>query len=254
MRTSDSFEVAEMMDDRETTWSIIKLNLSRMPWRDFVLGMLVPLLLLQLVSPLSIPLLGVYCSLAWLVIFIVTTGILTRTPSVFSIITLIVTVTMVAGHYLSRTHPAFMLIPSLDASIIGLMFVGSMLRPRPFVMSLVGKETIERTEAKFGKSKFFYKAWFDINIIWGMFYMIQGVTISYAMILNMELGNVISALFSWPSVLVLLYISIDYPRRYWKKHWERMKEEIEAAELYEKTHQPSQPIIPASNPHPTRNS
>jgi len=241
------------MNDRESTWSIIKLNLSRMPWRDFVLGMLVPLLLLQLVSPPSFPLLGVYCSLAWLVILIVTSAILTRTLNVFSIITLVVTVTMVAGHYLARMHPAFALIPSLDASIIGLMFVGSMLRPRPFIMSLVGKETIERTEAKFGKSKFFYKAWFDINIMWGMFYMIQGVTISYAMILNMELGNIISLLFSWPSVLVLLYISVDYPRLYWKKHWEKMKEEIEAAELYEKNRQASKPVIPASNSHPSRN-
>ena len=239
------------MKDRETTWSIIKLNLSRVPWRSFVLGMLVPLLLLQLVSTPSIPLLGVYCSLGWLMILIVTTAILTRTANVFSIITLVVTVTTVAGHYLARMNPVFTLIPSLDASIIGLMFVGSMLRPRPLIMSLVGKHTIERTEAKFGKSKYFYKAWFDINIIWGMFFMIQGVAISYAMILNMELGNVVNVLFGWPSVLVLLYISIDYPQRYWKKHWEKMKEEIKAAELYEKNHHASQPVIPASNSHQT---
>jgi hypothetical protein len=133
-------------------------------------------------------------------------------------------------------HPVFRLIPSLDATIIGLMFVGSMLRPRPFVMTLVDKKTIELTEAKFGKSKYFYKAWFDVNIIWGMFYIIQGVIISYLMILNMEVGNIMNALFSWPSVLVLLYISVDYPRRYWEKHWEKMKEEIEAAALYEKDH------------------
>jgi hypothetical protein len=225
-----------MVDNRETTWSIIKLNLSRIPWRDFVLGMLVPLLLLQFVSLPSIPLLGVYCSVAWLVIVIVTIYMLTRTIGVFPVITLIVTLTIVAGRYLASMHPVFRLISSLDATIIGLMFVGSMLRPRPFVMTLVDKKTIELTEAKFGKSKYFYKAWFDVNIIWGMFYIIQGVIISYLMILNMEVGNIMNALFSWPSVLVLLYISVDYPRRYWEKHWEKMKEEIEAAALYEKDH------------------
>ena len=238
------------MNGRETTWSIFKVNLSRMPWRDFVLGMLIPLLLIQLVSLPSVPLFGVYCSLAWLIVLIVATAILTRNPSVFAIITLVVTASTVAGHYLARMHPAFTLIPSLDASIIGLMFVGSMLRPRPFIMSLVGKKTIARTEAKFGKSKYFYKAWFDINILWGMFYMIQGVTISYAMVLNLELGNIINVLFSWPSVLVLLYVSIDYPRRYWIKHWEKMKEEIEAAELYEKEHQASQHVMSASSSMP----
>jgi hypothetical protein len=226
-----------MVDNQATTWSIIKLNLSRIPWRDFTLGMLVPLLLLQFVSLPSVPLLGVYCSLAWLVIVIVTICLVTHTLSAFPVITLIVTLTTVAGRYLTPMHPAFTLIPSLNATIIGLMFVGSMLRPRPFVMTLIDKKTIEHTEARFGKSKYFYKAWFDINIIWGMFYIIQGVIISYSMILNVEIGNIINALFTWPSVLVLLYISVDYPRRYWQKHWQKMKEEIEAAELYQKDSQ-----------------
>jgi hypothetical protein len=234
-----------MIDDREATWSIIKLNLSRMPWRDFTSGMLVPLLLLQFVSLPSVPLLGVYCSVAWLIIVIVTICMLTRTVTVFPVITLIVTLTIVAGRYLAPIHPVFTLIPSLDATIIGLMFVGSMLRPRPFVMSLIDKKTIERTEAKFGKSKYFYKAWFDINIIWGMFYFIQGMIISYLMILNMEIGNIMNLLFSWPSVLVLLYISVDYPRRYWEKHWEKMKKEIEAAELYEKDRHVGQSLLGA---------
>ena len=224
------------MDDKEeTTWSIFKLNLSRMPWHDFVLGMLIPLLLVQFVSLPSIPLLGVYCAIAWPIIVIVTRYVMTRTLSVFAIITLIVTVTIVAGRYLASLHPAFTLIPSLDATIIGLLFVGSMLRPRPFVMTLIGKETIERTEKKFGKSKYWYKAWFDINIMWGMFYMTQGVIISYLMILNLEIGNIMNALFGWPSVLVLLYVSVDYPPRYWKKNWEEMRKEITAAELYEKS-------------------
>jgi len=65
--------------------------------------------------------------------------------------------------------------------------------------------------------------------------MIQGVIISYLMILNLELGNLMSTLFGWPSVLLLLYISVDYPERYWKKHWTKMKREIEAAEFYEKS-------------------
>jgi len=226
-----------MQGDADTTVSIIKLNVSRMPWRDFILGMLVPLLLVQVVSLPSIPLFGVYCLLLWLVTLIVITWTRTRRFSVFSVITLIVSVTVVAGRFLSPVHPIFTLIPSLDASIIGLIFVGSMLTPRPFVMSLIGKETLERTERKFGKSKFFYKAWFDVNIMWGMFYIIQGLIISYLMILNLQLGNLMGLLFSWPSVLVLLYISVDHPRRYWEKHAEKMRNEIEAAELYEKQSQ-----------------
>jgi len=205
-----------------------------MPWRDFIVGMLVPLLLLQFVSLPSVPLLGVYCLLFWLITLIVVTWVRTRKVIVFSVITLIVSITVIAGRFLSPVHPIFTLIPSLDASIIGLIFVGSMLTPRPFVISLVGKETLERTEKKFGKSKFFYKAWFDVNIMWGMFYIIQGLIISYVMILNLQLGKIMDLLFSWPAVLVLLYISVDHPRRYWERHAEKMRKEIEAAELYEK--------------------
>jgi hypothetical protein len=223
-----------MVENTESAWSIFKLNLTRMPWRDFSVGMLIPLLLLEFVSVRAVPLLGLYCSVGWLVIVMVIIGLRTRALSVFPAITLICTVTNVAGCYLVHVNPVFVLTPSLDATIIGLVFVGSMLRPRPFVMKLVDKKTIELTYAKFGKSKYFYKAWFDVNIIWGIFYITQGVVISYLMILNVEAGNIMNLLFSWPSVLVLLYISVDYPRRYWTKHWAKMQQEIEAAQLYEK--------------------
>jgi len=114
-----------------------------------------------------------------------------------------------------------------------------MLRPRPFVMSLVGKETIQRTEAKFGKSKFFFKAWFDINIVWGMFYVLQGLLISYTIALHVGTGKLLDFLMGWPAVLVLLYFSVDYPQRYWTKHWDKMKVEIEAAQQYESRESPA---------------
>ena len=116
-----------------------------------------------------------------------------------------------------------------------------MLRPRPFVMTLIGKETIGRTEAQYGKSKYFFKAWFDINIVWGIFYVLQGIFISYTMVLHADTGKLLDFLFGWPAVLALLYFSVDYPRRYWFRHWEKMEIEIEAARQYEANETPVQP-------------
>jgi len=151
----------------------------------------------------------------------------------FAIITFLMTLTQFIAQFLESTYPIFTLIPSIDNTIVGLIFIGSMLRPRPFIMSLIGSKTIKRTEAQFGKSKYFFKAWFDINIVWGIFYVLQGIFISYAMVLNMDIGKLLDFLLGWPAVMVLLYFSVDYPRWYWSKHWKKMKIEIEATQQYE---------------------
>ncbi|MBN2463110.1 MAG: hypothetical protein JXB43_05860 [Dehalococcoidia bacterium] len=230
-----------MAAEKETIWSIVKLNLSRMPWRDFLPCMFAPLVILEISSSAGAQLLGVYISLAWLVMVAIIIYITKHVISLFAIITFIMTLTQFIAGFVATQHPFFTLIPSLDNTIVGLIFIGSMLRPRPFIMALIGKETIERTEAKYGKSKYFFKAWFDINIVWGIFYVLQGIFISYTMVLNVDTGKLLDFLLGWPAVLVLLYFSVDYPRWYWSRHLEKMKMEIEAAQQYEDSKTPVQP-------------
>ncbi len=230
-----------MAAEKETVWSIVKLNLSRMPWRDFLPCMFAPLVILEISSSFGASLLGVYISLGWLVLVSIIIYMRKHVVSMFAVITFIMTLTQFIAGFLAPQHPFFTLIPSLDNTIVGLVFIGSMLRPRPFIMALIGKETVERTEAKYGKSKYFFKAWFDVNIVWGIFFVLQGIIISYTMVLHADTGKLLDFLLGWPAVLVLLYFSVDYPRRYWFRHWEKMKIEIEAAQQYEGNETPVQP-------------
>ncbi len=222
-----------MADNQPTAWDIVKLNLSRIPWRDFILGMLVPMTIFEIFSMSGASLTGIYIALVWLVLVITLVAILKHAVSMFAIITFIMLLTQTIAGFLSVQYPFFKLTASLDYVVLGLIFIGSMLRPRPFIMALIGKETIERTEAKFGKSKYFFKAWFDINIAWGMFYVIMGIFFSYMLVLHAEIDRLLVFLLGWPAVLVLLYFSVDYPQRYWTKHWDKMNIEIEAAKQYE---------------------
>ncbi|MFA5066046.1 MAG: hypothetical protein WC566_11370 [Dehalococcoidia bacterium] len=221
------------MAGNQSIGDTIKLNLSRIPWKDFLTCMFAPMIILEICSMIGVSLTGVYISLSWLILVVIISLITRRTVSMFAIISFVMILTQTIAAFLAPQHPFFTLIPSLDNTILGLIFIGSMLMPRPFIMSLVGKDTIERTDAKFGKSKFFFKAWFDINIVWGMFYVLQGLLISYTIALNIGTGKLLDFLLGWPAVLVLLYFSVDYPQRYWTKHWDKMKIEIEAAQQYE---------------------
>jgi hypothetical protein len=222
-----------MVDNEVTGWEIIKLNLSRIPWGDFLPCMVAPLVMLEISSLVGASLLGVYIALAWLILVSIIIYITRHVVSLFAIITFTMTLTQTIAVFLAPEHPFFSLIPSLDNTIVGLVFIGSMLRPRPFIMLLVGKRVIQSTEVKYGKSKYFFKAWFDINIVWGIFYVLQGIFISYTMILHTDTGKLLDFLFGWPAVLVLLYFSVAYPRWYWARHWDKMKIEIEAAQQYE---------------------
>ena len=221
-----------MHEEQSKAWEDFKLDLSHIPWANFLLCMFAPLIIMQVGSMLNAQVIGIYIAMGWLIVVAVIYYATTRVVNAFAIITFLVTLTRFIGGFLQHQLPAFVLTTSVDNTIIGLIFIGSMLRPRPFIMSILDKKTIERTESKFGKSKFFFKAWFDINIVWGLFYVIQGIIISYATALHMQTGEILDYIFGWPSVLVLLYFSVAYPRWYWARHWDQMKLEIEAEEEF----------------------
>jgi hypothetical protein len=222
-----------MPANQPTTWDNLKTDLQRIPWLNYLLCMFAPLVIMEISSMLGAQMTGVYIALAWLVLAGIIFYLVAHVVNPFAIMTFLVTLTRFIGGYLQHQVPAFILTTSVDNTIIGLIFIGSMLRPRPFIMSLLDKQTIQNTEARFGKSKFWFKAWFDINIVWGLFYIVQGIIVSYATALRVETGNMLDFIFGWPSVLVLLYFSVSYPRRYWTKHGAQMQEEIEAAKEYE---------------------
>jgi hypothetical protein len=223
-----------MADSQASGWGTFKLNLSRVPWVSFLVFMFAPLVIMQVGSLIGAKVITIIIALAWIVIAATVSGLKTHVLNPFAIITFLMILTRFIGGFLENHFPALVLTESVDNTVIGLIFIGSMLWPRPFIMSLLDKGLIKRTEEKFGKSKFWYKAWFDINIVWGLFYILQGIIVSYATVLNIKSGYIVDFIFSWPTTLVLLFFSVSYPQWYWTKHGQQMKEEIEAAEEYEK--------------------
>ncbi|MGA2368606.1 MAG: hypothetical protein ABSF74_08590 [Dehalococcoidia bacterium] len=223
-----------MTDNQILAWETFKLDLSRMPWINFLISMFAPMVIMQVGSLIGAQVTSIFIALAWILIVAIVSYLPKHVINPFALITFLMIVTRFIGGFLEKQFPALVLTESLDNTVVGLIFIGSMLWPRPFIMALLDKDLIKRTEEKFGKSKFWYKAWFDINIVWGLFYVIQGIIVSYAIVLNMKTGYIIDFIFSWPTTLVLLFFSVSYPRRYWTKHSDEMNKEIEAAEEYEK--------------------
>ena len=223
-----------MADNQASGWATFRLNISRVPWTSFLLFMFAPLVMMQVGSLLGEKVTSIFIALAWIVVAAAVNCLKTRILNPFALITFLMILTRFIGGFLENQFPAFVLTNSVDNTVIGLIFIGSMLRPRPFIMSLLDKDLLKRTEEKFGKSKFWYKAWFDINIVWGLFYILQGIIVSYATVLNIKSGSLIDFIFSWPTTLLLLFFSVSYPQWYWTRHGHDMKLEIEAAEEYEK--------------------
>ena len=94
-----------MAAEKETVWSIVKLNLSKMPWRDFLPCMFAPLVILEISSSVGAPLLGVYISLAWLVLVAIIIYTTKHVVSLFAIITFIMTLTQFIAIFVATQHP-----------------------------------------------------------------------------------------------------------------------------------------------------
>lgn len=222
-----------MADNQASGWETFNLNINRVPWASFLVFMFAPLVIMQVGSLIGSRVISIFIALAWIVVAATISCLKTHVFNPFAIITFLMILTRFIGGFLENQFPAFVLTESVDNTVIGLIFIGSMLWPRPFIMSLLDKDLLKRTEENFGKSKFWYKAWFDINIVWGLFYILQGIIVSYTTVLNIKSGYIIDFIFSWPTTLILLFFSVSYPQWYWTKHSHEMKVEIEAAQEYE---------------------
>ena len=123
-----------MAAEKKTVQSIIKLNLSRIPWGDFLPCMFAPLVILQIISSVGASLLGVCISLAWLVLAAIIIYIRKHRVSLFAIITFIMTFTQFMAGFLDLlgglTVPLIML-------TLGIYFELKISHPKTLLIGLL---------------------------------------------------------------------------------------------------------------------
>ncbi|MEQ8225221.1 MAG: VC0807 family protein, partial [Candidatus Eremiobacterota bacterium] len=161
---------------------------------------------------------GMVFVLIWYALLFTFNIAVTKKVNVFAVITFIMILLNFFTGFL-KNHPSLhIIVKAMDQGVMGLIFLGSILLSKPLVLRFVNKETLERIPEKVKKSPYFLKSWNIITAMWGIFYVITGLTIVYLGCFHKELEGTVDFYTGWPATLVLLVISIKFPEYYLRKH------------------------------------
>jgi len=205
-----------------SVWYSIRNSL---PWRDFFIGLFIPLNLMYVFFHLRKPLLAVAVSVIWCIVFATIDYIMVKKVSVFPIMTGGMILVNFATSFLGAHPTLSLIIEALDNSLIGFVFLGSLLFTRPFILQFIDEEAIKRMPEKIRKTSYFMRTWRIVTAVWGIAYIASALFLTYLKAIHFPAVKSVDYFLGWPIVLLLLFFSVTFPRWYWKKNMSSINEE-----------------------------
>ena len=200
---------------------LIRFGLPRIPWKGYLLGLFVPVNIVLIFKLFDDVMTGTILAVGWCILFFLVDYVVARQVCVFPLITLFMIATQTAGSmYAGYQHGSALvasLVPGIDDLIVALFFLGSLITRAPLILLFLDKKSIDRLAAKYGKSPHFMLAWRQTTAVWGVWYIVQSLIVTYLRVTSSPAERAVDFLLGWPIILLLLLFSVTYPDWYWTK-------------------------------------
>ena len=170
------------MTDQQTTSTTLQISGANFPYRQFIFGVLVPILIFYTMHRFGQPLSGALLAIGWSSSLLVVTYWRSRRIELFPGLAIPIVTIELVGTLLTR-NPAFYLASAAIENILwGMLFLGSLLMPRPLIQifaeilnpGLGSQEFLNQTKLP---PRVYRSAWQILTAIWA------GVNFSKAVIL-----------------------------------------------------------------------
>lgn len=202
-------------------YRLIRFSLPRIPWKGYLLGLFVPVNIVLIFKLFNNVMTGTILALGWCILFFLADYVGARQVCVFPLITLFMIATQTAGSVYAGYHQgsalAASLVPGIDYLVVALLFLGSLMTRAPLILLFLDKESVNRLAAKYGKSPHFMLAWRQITAVWGVWYIVQSVIVTYLRVTSSPAERAVDFLLGWPIIFLLLLFSVAYPAWYWTR-------------------------------------
>jgi len=211
-----------MKKDKKSFWKKIKDDL---PWNDFITGLFIPLNILYLLLYLEKPFPAIIFSSAWCFLILIISYIKSRRLAIFSLITVCLILINFATSFLQSHRVLYLIVNAVDNSFWGLLFLGSLLTRKPFILTFVPRKALEEIPEKIRESSYYMRAWSIITAVWGIIQLsTTGIEI-FLKAIKSPFTEIVNYCLSWPVILFLLLFSVWFPGYYWRKNWKKIEAE-----------------------------
>ena len=209
-----------MTDQRTTFYSWQKSGPS-FPWRQLLLGALVPIAIFYTLHRLGQPLTGAILAIGWSISLLVIKYWRSRSIELFPALAIPIVLIELIGTLITRNPDFYLAAAAIDNVLWGLLFLSSLLLTRPLIQIFA-----ELLNPGLGSPEFlshfempvqvYRSPWKILTVIWAVVSFLKAVILIFSQLkLPLEVFLIVRTASGLPVMVVMLIFSYRFPRWYW---------------------------------------
>ncbi|MHB8154486.1 MAG: DUF3159 domain-containing protein [Candidatus Omnitrophota bacterium] len=203
----------------QSTWKSLKENF---PWKDMLLGFLIPKALFLYGVRHGAPSLWGVIAVAWCIGVFYIHQVRTHKANFFAIFAVIMIMARIIVVIAAKNPRMYLYVLALDNLIVGIIFMLSLLFKRS-LMQMFADSASAQIPQEILASVYYGKAWRIVTFVWAAVYIIFAIALVLLKVCNLKIVGLIDMLASWPLMVVLFIFTLKFPGWYWKNNYAKIE-------------------------------
>ena len=222
------------MADQQNISAPLQISGATFPYRQFILGALVPISLFYVFHRFEQPLAGALLAIGWSISLLGFTYWRSRRIELFPGLAIPIIAIELVGTLITRNPAFYLASAAIENALWGLVFLGSILISRPLIQvfaellnpGLGSQEFLEQLELS---PQLYRSAWQIITAAWGIVALSKAMILVFSQLwLPIETFLIIRTASGIPVMVLMLFLSYRFPEWYWKWAMERTRLKAES--------------------------
>ena len=217
------------MTDQQTTSAPPQISRANFPYRQFILGALVPISLFYVFHRFEQPLAGALIAIGWSISLLGVTYWRSRRIELFSGLAIPIITIELVGTLITRNPAFYLASAAIENALWGLVFIGSILISRPLIQvfaellnpGLGSQEFLDQLKLS---QQLYRSTWQIITAAWGVVALSKAIILVFSQLwLPIETFLIIRTTSGVPVMVLMLFLSYRFPEWYWERQTQRLK-------------------------------
>jgi intracellular septation protein A len=222
------------MTDQQNTSLPFQISGSNFPYRQFILGALVPISFFYTFNRFGRPLTGAMLAISWSLSLLAITYWRSRRIELFPGLAIPIITIELIGTLVFKNPDLYLASAAIENVLWGLLFLGSILLHRPLIQIFA-----EMLNPGLGSQAFlnqiklppqlYRSAWQILTAMWGVVNLLKAIILIFSQLnLPMEAFLIVRTASGIPVMVLMLIFSYRFPRWYWERAMERSRFEAQS--------------------------
>jgi len=211
----------QSMIDQQNTFFNGQTSGPNFPWRQLILGFLVPITIFYLLHRFGQPLVGAFLAIGWGVGLVVIKYIRSRKIELFPALAIPIVLIELIGTVITRNPDFYLAATAIENVLWGLLFLCSLFLTRPLIQifaellnpGLGSQEFLSQFEMP---AQVYRSAWKILTVIWAVVYFLKAIILILSQLnLPLEVFLIVRIAIGLPVLVAMLIFSYRFPIWYW---------------------------------------